>query len=113
MMDKDVNVKLKPMSEIIWYVNINGNICKFRDMIGAINEILDSTYEDDIYGYDSLRDYELDYSRNAYKILVELGLVKNYTGERMANLYCIAKDKTLELEKLRDELWKLMEEKDG
>ena len=53
--------------------------------------ILNQTMENDKYGEYSVRGYELP---DSYTIesLIKLDLVKNYTGPRMADCYCI-KDK--------------------
>ena len=53
------------------------------------------TVNDDHHGDYSLRDYELFYSNEMDK-LVEMGLVKNYIGSRMANLYCIKDEEKVE-----------------
>ena len=57
-------------------------------------EMLDNqTKADDSYGDYSVREYEIpDYE--TMKNLVALGIVKNYTGPRMAKCYCIKDNET-------------------
>ena len=72
------------------------------DVREALNDMLDHTNEDDRYGEYSLRDYELSSDIKIYEWFVKEGLFKNYTGSRMANLFCLAKGKTSEVEELRN-----------
>ena len=70
------------------FVIINNKEYEIYEMLAAIDDMLD-TSEDDTYGDYSLRDYELHATIDYYNCLIELGLVKNYTGSRMANLFCM------------------------
>ena len=69
------------------FVEVDGEEFKFTELCASLEQIL-KTNEDDRYGDYSLRDYELYYPDVMDK-LVKFGLVKNYTGSRMANLYCM------------------------
>jgi hypothetical protein len=73
------------------FVIIDGEEFKLSELYSCLEQIEEETLEDDHYGGYSLRDYELIYPK-AMDRLVKMGLVKNYTGSRMANLYCM-KDK--------------------
>ena len=55
-------------------------------LIGCLNQFLNKV--DDNYCDYSFIDYELEYFLET-KYLVELGLLKNYRGYHMSNLFCI------------------------
>lgn len=77
------------------FVIINNKEIELNDLLSGIIQILEETNENDTFGDYSLRDYELNCSIDTINILVELDLVKNYTGSRMANLYCIKNKEAL------------------
>ena len=84
---------------------------EIRELEIAINEMLEHTEPDDRYGDYSLRAYEL-YDWDATKKMVALGLIKNYTGSRMADLYCIKDDNAKEqLKEILDKIYEF-DEKD-
>ena len=83
------------------FVVINNVEFNLVNLIGCLRQILYDTKINDPYGDYSLRGYEI-YDYDAMEKLVEMGLVKNYRGSRMANLYCM-KDKNA-IEKLIDTL---------
>ena len=70
------------------FVVLNGVEFKLGRLIGCLSQLLNETEIDDRYGDYSLRDYELDFYSETKK-LVEFGWIKNYTGSRMADLYCV------------------------
>lgn len=74
------------------FVEIDGEKFKFNELCASLEQILNQTIEDDKYGDYSLRGYELYYPDVMSK-LVKMGLVKNYTGSRMADLYCMKNEK--------------------
>ena len=76
------------------FVNINGKDIELDALYSCLYEIKD-TKENDKYGDNSLRDYELSYP-NEMNILVELDLVSNYRGSRMANLFCMKNEKGID-----------------
>lgn len=102
----EVKIECFEKMEPIKYVRINGEDFRKSEMCSVINQILMNTKEDDHYGDYSLHDYEIDASSEVIDCLVKLGYVRNYTGSRMANLYCIAKGKTEELEELLNTIYK-------
>jgi hypothetical protein len=63
-----------------------------------------NTKEDDFWGDYSLRDYQLR-NQEVMDLLVKMGLVKNYPGPRMANLYCMKNEQGIE--KLQNLLYEL------
>ena len=85
------------------FVVIDGKEFKASELYLSLDQIM-QTEEDDCYGDYSLRDYQIVY-QEVVDQLVNMGLVKNYTGSRMANLYCM-KDKE-GIEDLLDTLYKL------
>lgn len=84
----DIKVYEKPV--VTKFVTIDGMEFELGALFSNLEQISE-TLEDDKYGEYSLRDYELYYPDTMDK-LVKMGLVSNYTGSRMANLYCM-KDK--------------------
>lgn len=76
-----------------------------KAIVRALNDMINRTDEDDWYGDYSLRDYELSSDIKIYEWFTKEGLFKNYTGPRMANLFCLAKGKLSEVEELREFLW--------
>lgn len=87
----DIKIYEKPV--MTKFITIDGEEFELRNLCGALYQI-QTTKEDDHYGDYSLRDYEL-YSKETMDKLVKLGLVKNYTGSRMANLYCMKDEEAL------------------
>lgn len=85
------------------FVMIDGEEFQFNHLFAAIEQIME-TRENDTYGDYSLRGYEL-YHPDVIDKLVEMGLVKNYTGSRMADLYCMKDEEGLK--KLLDTLYEL------
>lgn len=88
----DIKMYEKPV--ITRFVSINGVEFELGNLFGCLEEIR-RTKTGDHYGNYSLRDYELSYPNDMDK-LVEMGLVKNYIGSRMANLYCMKDEKGIE-----------------
>lgn len=86
-----VDIKIYEKPVITKFVTIDGEEFKLSKLYSCLEQIEEETLEDDHYGGYSLRGYELVYPEAIDK-LVEMGLVKNYAGSRMSNLYC-AKDK--------------------
>ena len=70
------------------FIMLNGVEFEHSNLIGCLSQILNLTEIDDRYGEYSLRGYELEYYSET-KTLVKFGWVKNYTGSRMADLYCV------------------------
>lgn len=85
------------------FIEIDGVEFELGNLFCCLEEIR-RTEENDHYGEYSLRDYELSYPNDMDK-LVEMGLVKNYTGSRMANLYCMKNEK--EIERLVEKLYEM------
>ena len=81
----EISVYEKPIIEK--FVSVNGVEFILGELLCCLEEIR-GTGVDDHYGEYSLRDYELSHPNEMDK-LVKMGLVKNYTGSRMANLYCM------------------------
>lgn len=92
----DIKFYEKPI--ITKFVTVDGEEFRLNELFASLEQI-NETRENDRYGDYSLRDYELYYPDTMDK-LVKMGLVYNYTGSRMANLYCM-KDKA-GVEKLLD-----------
>lgn len=97
----DIKIYEKPV--MTKFVVVNGVEFELGNLFGCLEEIR-RTEVDDHYGDYSLRDYELSYPNEMNK-LVEMGLVKNYIGSRMANLYCMKNEK--EIEDLVEKLYEL------
>jgi len=87
-----INITEKPV--MTKFVTINGVEFELSRLYGSIYQIMNETEENDHYGEYSLRSYELNDKETMDK-LVAMGYVKNYTGSRMANLYCMANEKGL------------------
>lgn len=99
----DIKVYEKPV--IKKFVTVDGEEFALGELYSALEQISGETKENDIYGEYSLREYEIDCNIEVMNKLVDIGLVKNYTGSRMANLYCM-KDKD-RIEKLLETLYEL------
>lgn len=80
-----IEVYEKPV--ITKFISVDGVEFELGVLLCCLEEIR-RTEKDDHYGDYSLREYELSYPNEMNK-LVEMGLVHNYIGSRMANLYCI------------------------
>jgi len=102
-----LNIDFLEKPVIVNFIKIDGKEYPARNILGAISEIED-TATNDRFGDYSLRDYEI-YHIEEMDALVKLGLVKNYTGSRMANLYCV-KDKEKLIE-YRNMIYFYLEEK--
>ena len=89
-----MEIKMYEKPVITKFVTVNGVEFELGSLYTCLSEIR-NTEEDDHYGEYSLRGYELSYPDEMDK-LVEMGLVKNYTGSRMANLYCMKDEKGIE-----------------
>ena len=98
-----MEIKMYEKPVITKFVTVNGVEFKLGELFCCLEEIR-RTEENDHYGEYSLRGYELSYPDEMDK-LVEMGLVKNYTGSRMANLYCMKDEKGIE--DLLDRLYEL------
>lgn len=88
----DIKVYEKPV--VTKFVEVNGFEFELGILCCCLEEIR-RTAVDDHYGDYSLRDYELSHPSDMNK-LVEMGLVKNYTGSRMARLYCMADEQGID-----------------
>lgn len=97
----DIKIYEKPV--ITKFVMIDVEEFELRELYSALEQISVETKENDIYGEYSLREYEINCNIEVMNKLVDIGLVKNYTGSRMANLYCM-KDKD-RIEKLLETLY--------
>lgn len=84
----DIKIFEKPV--ITKFITIDGEEFELGNLYASLDQIIE-TQEDNCWGDYGLRDYEL-YDSETMNKLVKMGLVKNYRGPRMANLYCI-KDK--------------------
>ena len=91
----------------IKFVKLGDEEYRLEDVIVALSDMIEETREGDRYGDYSLRDYELSADVGIYKWFVEQGIFKNYTGSRMANLFCLAEGKRDEAKELRDQLWEM------
>lgn len=100
----DIKIYEKPV--MTQFIILNGVEFKASHLYCCLEEIR-QTKKDDHYGDYSLRDYELSYPEEMDK-LVKMGLVKNYTGSRMANLYCMKDEKAIK--NLVEKLYELDEE---
>lgn len=100
----EIEIYKKPV--ITEFVMIDGVEFELGELLCCLEEIR-RTEPDDHYGDYSLRDYELSHPNEMDK-LVKMGLVKNYTGSRMANLYCIKDGKGID--DLLNKLYELDEE---
>ena len=87
-----VEVYEKPI--LTRFISVNGVEFEMSDLLCALGDIR-RTVVDDHYGDHSLRDYELSCSHKTMIELVKMGLVKNYTGSRMANLFCMKDEEAI------------------
>lgn len=99
-----MEIKIYEKPVITKFVMIDGEEFLLSDMYGAVTQML-LTRENDSYGEYSFKRYELD-NYDATQKLVKMGLVKNYTGSRMADLYCMKDEDGLK--KLLDNLDELL-----
>lgn len=99
-----MNIRFYKEPVITTFVEVEGETFKLNDLFSSLEQIQE-TNENDRWGDYSLRDYEL-YHPDVMDKLVNMGLVKNYTGSRMANLYCM-KDKNA-IKELLDRLYELV-----
>lgn len=97
-----VNIYEKPV--ITKFVTLDNEEFELSTLYSCLNQLLRETQEDDHYGEYSLRAYEVE-DKNTMDKLVKLGLVKNYIGSRMANLYCMKDEKGIN--QLLDTLYEL------
>lgn len=89
-----MNIKVYEKPIITKFVMIDGVEFELGALFSSLEQI-NETWENDKYGDYSLRDYELYYPDVMDK-LVKMGLVSNYTGSRMADLYCMKDKKAIE-----------------
>ena len=89
-----MNIKDYEKPVITKFVPIDGVEFELGALFSSLEQI-STTWENDKYGEYSLRDYEL-YDYETMRKLVEMGLVSNYTGSRMADLYCMKDKKAIE-----------------
>ena len=101
--DMNETLELFEKPVITKFVRLNDEEYEYHELLKTIDELM-KTNIDDKYGDYSLRDYELSNLEIA-NVLVEMGYVNNYTGSRMANLYCRSNNKNLEI--LRNKLYDL------
>ena len=90
-----MNIEIYEKPVITKFVSIDGVEFELGKLYGCLNQLLEETKEDDHYG---------DYIETIKK-LVNMGFVKNYTGSRMADLYCM-EDKN-KISSLLDALYNL------
>ena len=98
-----MNIKTYEKPVMTKFVEINGEEFKLDELFSSLEQISE-TNVNDRYGDYSLRGYELYYPDVMDK-LVKMGLVKNYTGSRMADLYCMKNES--EIKELIDILCEL------
>lgn len=85
----DIKIYEKPV--VVKFVTIDGMEFKLGDLLSVLCQMLDTIdYDGELCMEYPLRRYEL-YDYEITKELVKMGLVHNYTGSRMADLY-LAKD---------------------
>ena len=101
----DIKIYEKPV--MTKFVTVDGEEFDLYELESSLIQFLDETKERNSYGDYSLRDYEL-YNYEVTQELVKMGLVSNYTGSRMADLYCTKDEKAMRY--LLDSLYKLEEE---
>lgn len=82
----------------------DGNKFEYIRLINTISQFIEDTAENDNYGEESLRDYEL-IDKEVTNYLIKLGLVKSYIGPRMSHCYCSKNMKGLD--KLREDIYSL------
>lgn len=99
-----MNIEIYEKPVITKFVSVDGVEFELGKLYGCLNQLLEETKEDDHYGDYSLRDYEVHDLKTMRK-LVNMGFVKNYTGSRMADLYCM-EDKN-KISSLLDALYNL------
>ena len=87
-----MEIKMYKKPVIKTFVTVDGVEFEVGKLLCSLEEIRQLTRENDRWGDNSLRDYQLSYQEEMDK-LVEMGLVKNYIGSRMANLYCMKDEK--------------------
>ena len=66
----------------------------YEEFVSTITQMLNTT-ENDYWGEDSFRDYEVA-NLEVADYLVKLGYVKRHIGPRQATLYCVANKEKLE-----------------
>ena len=86
------------------FVVLDGKEFELSKVYVSLEQIMNTKENDSCYGDYSLRDYQL-ISQEVMDQLVNMGLVKNYPGPRMANLYCMKDEKGIE--KLQHILYEL------
>ena len=89
-----MEIKIYEKPVITKFVAVNGVEFELGNLVCCLKEIRQRTKKNDHWGDYSLRDYELSYPEDMDK-LVQIGLVKNYIGSRMANLYCMEDEKAI------------------
>lgn len=100
-----MNIKLIGKPVMTTFVVFDGNEFPLSEVYASLEQI-NNTMEDDYWGDYSLRDYQL-ISQEVMDYFVKMGLVKNYSGPRMANLYCMKSANGIE--RLQNVLYKLDE----
>ena len=100
-----MEIKIYEKPVITKFVKLDEEEFELRHLYSSIEQIME-TRENDTYGDYSFRKYEL-YHLDVVDKLVKMGLVKNYTGSRMADLYCMKDENGLK--KLLDTLYELDE----
>jgi hypothetical protein len=88
----DIKIYKKPV--VTEFVMIDGKEFELGELESSLIQIMEQTEENDSWGDYSLRSYEL-YNYEVTNELVKMGLVKNYTGSRMADLYCMKDEKKI------------------
>lgn len=89
-----MEIKIYEKTVVTEFVMIDGKEFELGELESSLIQLLEQTEENDRWGDYSLRDYEL-YNCEVVDELVKMGLVKNYTGSRMADLYCMKDEKKI------------------
>ena len=89
-----MEIKIYEKTVVTEFVMIDGKEFELGELESSLIQLLEQTEENDRWGDYSLRDYEL-YNCEVVDELVKIGLVKNYTGSRMADLYCMKDEKKI------------------
>ena len=62
----------------------DGNKFEYSKIINTISQFIENTTENDNYGEESLRDYEL-IDKDVTNYLIKLGLIKSYIDPKMSH----------------------------
>lgn len=90
-----MNIKIYEKPIPTKFIEVDGIEFELGELHCALEQML-RTKENDTFGDYSLRDYELHCEYETMEKLVKMELVKNYTGSRMADLYCMKNKSKIE-----------------